>query len=415
MSELREQASRASGGHRPQGESSLPTAAALALGPAVGLGLARFGYGLILPSMRSALHWDYAVAGTLNTANAAGYLAGALCTVTLRRRYADGSLFVVGLLATVAGLAASAVSGSFLIASLFRLLSGVSAAVSLVAGAALLAHTSTTAGRGRAAMLLGVYFGGGGLGVAVSGLAVPTVLARTSAVHGWRLAWLTCAAIAAVMSLVAVPAARSLRASDTSPTRASTDRSRWPARAIAPTLTAYGLYGAGYIAYMTFIVAYLQQQGADSREVTAFWLLLGLAAVAGGFVWSPVLAAVPAGAGVALVLLPCLAGSVIPLFFASAPARMLSAVCFGTSFLSVITAATACARRVLGVRYLSHAVSGLTIAMAGGQCVGPILTGLLSDRGGGIRMGLYLSAGVVGVAMVAGLVQDLLPGEPDAE
>lgn len=54
-----------------------PLVAALGLmfGPAVSLGLGRFAYALVLPPMRSALHWSYATAGAMNTANALGYLA----------------------------------------------------------------------------------------------------------------------------------------------------------------------------------------------------------------------------------------------------------------------------------------------------------------------------------------------------
>jgi len=59
----------------------LPTllvACALALGTAVSLGLARFSYAMFLPPMREDLAWSYLTAGAMNTANAAGYLAGAL-------------------------------------------------------------------------------------------------------------------------------------------------------------------------------------------------------------------------------------------------------------------------------------------------------------------------------------------------
>ena len=51
--------------------STLRVAAALALATAVSLGLARFSYGLLLPPMRADLGWSYALAGGMNTANAA--------------------------------------------------------------------------------------------------------------------------------------------------------------------------------------------------------------------------------------------------------------------------------------------------------------------------------------------------------
>jgi hypothetical protein len=56
---------------------ALGTLAALALAPAVGLGVARFAYALALPDMSADLGWDYAEAGRMTAANALGHLAGA--------------------------------------------------------------------------------------------------------------------------------------------------------------------------------------------------------------------------------------------------------------------------------------------------------------------------------------------------
>lgn len=61
----------------------LLVALGLALGPAVALGFARFAYALLLPPMRSALGWSFATAGVMNTANAAGYLIGAVTAVSV--------------------------------------------------------------------------------------------------------------------------------------------------------------------------------------------------------------------------------------------------------------------------------------------------------------------------------------------
>ena len=58
--------------------TTLVLALGLAASPAVALGFARFAYGLLLPGMRADLSWTYTQAGLMNTANAGGYLAGAL-------------------------------------------------------------------------------------------------------------------------------------------------------------------------------------------------------------------------------------------------------------------------------------------------------------------------------------------------
>src|SRR5258708_10981042 len=77
----------------------LPTlmlAAGLSMGSAIALGLARFAYALLLPSMKSDLGWSFAQAGAMNTANAFGYLLGALAFPRLSRRWTASALFVGG-------------------------------------------------------------------------------------------------------------------------------------------------------------------------------------------------------------------------------------------------------------------------------------------------------------------------------
>jgi Uncharacterised MFS-type transporter YbfB len=95
------------------GRSAWWVAGGLALGPAVALGLARFAYGLLLPAMRSDLDWSYGLAGTMTTANALGYLLGALVAAPLSAHLGGLGPVVVGLLSdgpggVHAGLAASA-------------------------------------------------------------------------------------------------------------------------------------------------------------------------------------------------------------------------------------------------------------------------------------------------------------------
>ncbi len=59
----------------------------LALAPAIGLGIGRFAYSLVLPDMRDSLGWSYSTAGFMNTVNAIGYLAGALGAAPFVKRY----------------------------------------------------------------------------------------------------------------------------------------------------------------------------------------------------------------------------------------------------------------------------------------------------------------------------------------
>ena len=95
--------------------------AGLAMGPAVALGLGRFAYALLLPAMRADLGWNYAQAGAINTANAAGYLAGALMAAPIAARLGEKRSFVLGLVITAAALTATGATADFLAISVLRL------------------------------------------------------------------------------------------------------------------------------------------------------------------------------------------------------------------------------------------------------------------------------------------------------
>ena len=86
---------------------------ALSLGPAVSNSFARFAYALLLPAMRNELGLSYSQAGSLNTANALGYLAGSLLTVRTVSRVGNRRLFSIGMVVTVVALIGSGFAASF--------------------------------------------------------------------------------------------------------------------------------------------------------------------------------------------------------------------------------------------------------------------------------------------------------------
>ena len=91
---------------------------ALSLAPAVSTSFARFAYALILPAMRADLDLTYSQAGSLNTANALGYLVGALFCARYVPRFGNRRLFGFGMVVTVLGLRAWPWSISSRLASL---------------------------------------------------------------------------------------------------------------------------------------------------------------------------------------------------------------------------------------------------------------------------------------------------------
>ncbi len=373
----------------------------LALGPATALGLGRFAYALLLPSMRRDLHWSFATAGAMNSANAVGYLAGSLVASMVARRCGARRGFVGGLGVTVVALLATAGTGDTAALVALRALSGVSGAITFITGASIVAEAVSASASRRAATLLGVYFAGGGAGIVASGITIPALLSATGAASGWRWGWVLIAAIGVVALAVALPAALTSREPLTPPV---VDR-RWPVGQLIPLLVCYGLFGAGYIAYMTFNVAFLQRGGAGAREITTFWVLLGASSIASVVAWAGPISRLRGGRGPAVLMCVVAAGALLPIVSRSSAAAVASALLFGGSFLSVVTAVTAVARRSLQPHHWTSAIAGLTGAFALGQCLGPVLSGVLSDSPAGLSAGMSVSVALLLAGSFVALAQ----------
>jgi predicted MFS family arabinose efflux permease len=371
----------------------------LALGPAVALGLGRFAYALLLPSMRATLHWSFTTAGAINTANALGYLAGALIAVPVARRIGARRAFLTAIAVTALALLGSAASGNTVLLAGLRLVAGVTGAVAFVTGGGLVAELGSGQSPRRATWLFGVYFSGAGAGIVLSGLTVPPLLTATTAGAGWRWGWVMLAGLSGLALAGSVPAALACGEPATPP---ASER-RWPVRSLTAVMASYTLFGVGYIAYMTFIVAFLTGRGARTGEISVFWMVLGAAAVGGGFAWPPLIARLRGGRGLAVILTVVAVGAALPLVLSSEVPALVSALAFGSSFLAVVTAATALARRALARHHWAPAIGTLTVAFAIGQSVGPVLAGALSDSTSGLRLGLAVSAGTLALGALLSL------------
>ena len=370
-------------------------ALALSLGAAVSLGVTRFAYGLLLPPMRDDLGWSYTLAGTMNTVNAVGYLLGALLTPVLMRRLGPSLLFLWGgwLATLLMGVAGFLVEPGALLAQ--RLLAGVLSAFQFIAGG-LLAARLAARDTARGSLLLGLYYGGAGLGIVASALAVPLLLHMADAqAHAWAWAWWGLALLCALASaFMAWP----MRVLNESPAPAgevvgaSLARSSASPRDMGWLLLGYGLFGAGYIGYMTFSVALLREQGLSALGITTYFTLLGVAVVVAPRVWAGLLDRERGGGAFARLNALLAVAALLPVLASGWAVALVSGLLFGVGFLSVVASTTAFVRHNLPPALWARGISRFTICFAVGHIVGPVLTGLISDGPGGLARGLVFSA-----------------------
>lgn len=384
--------------HPPElgGREAVVLAVWVSLAALVSLGITRFAYGLLLPPMRDDLGWSYTLAGAMNTANAAGYLLGALTLPRLMARWG-----VVRVLLWGVGLASlfMVASGGFVQAPVLlaqRLLAGVASAWAFVAGGVLAARLGALRPE-RAGWLLGLYYGGTGWGIVISALGVPVVLSQAASwPHAWQAAWLVLGACCALATWRLMRRRHRLEqvlqlAMPSGPATASPGKGLpWSRMSLA--LAGYGLFGVGYIGYMTFVVALLREQGHGSGTITAFYALLGLAVVASSRIWSGLLDRARGGGALATLNALLAVATGVPVLTDAPWALWGSGALFGAVFLSIVASTTAFVRHNLSPEQWTQGIAAFTLVFAAGQIVGPTVVGWVADGAGGLVRGLGWSA-----------------------
>jgi predicted MFS family arabinose efflux permease len=380
----------------------------LSLTPTVGLGIGRFAYALVLPDMRDTLGWSYSAAGFMNTINAVGYLAGALIASKLIQRFGLSAAVRWGTLACVLSLALCAMSGNFMVLSLARLLAGLGAAVAFVASGAL-AATIAQSRPERANFLLSLFYAGPGLGILASGLIAPFVLQAFGPGSWWIVWWaMTLLSIAMTIPLLLAPF-------DAGAGLAGAVSTKIAIRPLQIYLTGYFLFGAGYIAYMTFMIAYVRDGGGGAPAQSAFWCLIGVSAFATPWVWRRVLARNSGGGSTAIIQGVNAIGAALPLFGHSPLLLAISALVFGVAFFAVVGSTTAFVRFNYPPAEWPTAIAVLTIAFGIGQILGPIVTGAITDAFGSLSYALNVSAAMLAVvAMASAFQRRLAPASKSA-
>lgn len=251
----------------------------------------------------------------------------------------------------------------------------------------------------RAGFYIGLYYGGTGLGIALSALLVPAALATAHAhgvSHAWQWAWLALG-IACLLATAFMA---------------------WPAKAIGEErpvhgaargfaikdfvfgLAGYGMFGVGYIGYMTFVVALLKQQGMSAGLITVFYLMLGLAVVASARIWARLLDLYHGGQSLAILNALLAVAVILPALSRAAPIVFISGLVFGAVFLSVVASTTALVRHNLPPASWSAGISAFTTVFALGQIAGPIVVGAIADGPAGLERGLMVSAAALLIGAV---------------
>ena len=390
------------------------TALALAFGAAIALGISRFAYTLFLPLMRADLDWSYLTAGNMNTGNAIGYFLGALiCPWIFDRcqlRYVIlGAVFVTVFLVATLGFLISA-EMIFTI----RLLVGITSALIFISGGILAAQLSELHPN-QSGWILGIYYGGVGLGIFLASILVNPIemfASKQGYSHAWQFSWIGIALIASLLMLLMIKPIGSFYILEISTPKSemiAISKSIW-------MNLGYLLFGIGHIGYMTFVIAFLKEVGLEASTVSSFYALLGLCLMVSSRLWSTMLDRYRGGEVLAVVNglmgLACLIPAFIVILLGQVGQNdlliviiFISGMLFGLAFITAVSSTTAFIKHNYPVTQWSGGIRLFTILFAIGQMLGPLMIGYIADYGGGLVVGLIVSGVILFLGSFSALQQ----------
>ena len=377
------------------------------------LGLARFAFGMLLPSMRDALAMSYDQMGYLGTANFAGYLFSVAVTPLLLRRFTPRVLITVGLLLISICMLGISWSKSYPSVFLFYALVGVGSGLANIPIMVLVSYWFRRDRRGQAAGLIVI---GSGFAIIFSGALVP-YLNASFAENGWRVGWLVLGTLVFLVALVAGSLVRNdpvemalepcgtIQAMDYDP---SANQGDFDALHVLVYLGAlYFVFGATYVVYGTFIVTTMVEEYAYAEASAGmFWSWVGFFSLFSGIIFGPLSDKIGRKGGLMAVfgvqsLAYILAGSRL-----GTTAVFVSVVLYGVAVFAIPAIMAAAVGDYFGKAKAATAFSVITFCFAVGQTIGPAIAGVAAEASGTF-MPSYLASGVL--AALAALGATRLP------
>ncbi len=382
------------------------------------LGFARFGYTMILPSMKSGLALTDSQAGDLAMGNMAGYLVLALTAGFLSSHFSP-RIIISGFMALVsAAMLATGLAPDYMSALAGRIFAGMGSGGANVPMIGLVMSWFAGSKRGFAA---GITVSGSSFALVITGLAIPVIL-KSGGPEGWRYSWYF---LSAMTLLIAIACALLLRnkPAEMNLTAIGESGSHAAAESIVPEpiikswhyiyrtfdvwhlAVIYTLFGFSYIIYATFFVRYLNwEAGFTVESAGRLWSIVGAVSIASGFIWGTFSDRAGRKYGLAAVFMLQFLCYLVFGVWKAMPGYYLSALIFSLTAWSIPAIMAAAAGDILGAKLAPAALGFLTLFFGIGQMFGPFTAGRIADAYGSYTIAFVVAA----LASLAGGVLSLM-------
>ena len=363
------------------------------IGLFIGVGVARFSYTSLLPSMLEDDTLTLTFAGILASVNYVGYLSGALFAIFIKDLNSKVKYYRIGLVLCVITTVILGITTNETLWLISRVIAGFGAAMSLVVGGAIVMVKLDFKDKTKA---MGINFSG----IAIA-LALSDVIARSTLYFSsWHMSWVVLSIIAAVVVLYPLYI---LSSDDVKVNKNSTkylDKNLFSGFVVVLIL-AYFTAGVGMVIQGTFLPTIIKSLPGLESIAGLTWLIVGLAGIPSSIIWMRMAHKHGSVNIIIIAMVLQTIGILIPTMTNSIYLNLLSGVLYGGTFVGLVALFMHLGGKLAGDNPVIL-MGALTTAYGIGQVSAPLYAVALTEYSGDYNYALYITAAIMclGVLML---------------
>lgn len=382
------------------------------------LGLGRFAFGMLLPSIREALNLTYTQMGLIGTGNFAGYLFAVLISGAIVKYV--GAKWLIFLALNMVGLTMilSSLSEEFEYLLLMYTLTGIGSGASNVPIMALISSWFVRRLRGFAA---GIIVSGNGFAILITGRLIPFLNEVSEPFQGWRTSWLVLGIVVILVAFLCLLIIRDkpeqvglkqvgVKNNEDSilTTGIQKETSIYRRGIIYYLGLIYFIFGYTYVIYTTFVVTVLVLEKGFSEQVAGnLWSAIGFLSIFSGPLFGHISDKFGRKTGLIIVfffqfIAYLFIGLKLPVIF-----LYLSIGLFGIVAFSIPAIMAATVYEYVKPEFAASAFGFVTFIFGIGQILGPSVAGSLADFTGSFSSSFFMASVF---AVIAILLSSFLKG-----
>ena len=352
----------------------------------IGVGVARFSFTSLLPSMLSTDALSLTFAGVLASMNYAGYLAGSIFAIFIKDINTKIKYFRLGVILCVLSTVVMGITINEVFWLLGRVIAGFGSAMLLVVGAAIVMTKLNFEDKTKA---MGIYFSGIGIALVSSDIISRYVLSFSS----WENSWIVltfCALFLAFYPLYILSFDKEISQKN--------EKHPFNKALFSPfvlvLIVAYFTEGVGFVIQGTFLPTILKSIEGLETVAPLSWLLVGLAGIPSSIIWMR-LAHKYGSINIIIIAMSLqIIGILIPTLTTNMYLNLFCGVLYGATFVGLVALFMNLGGKLAGKNPVML-MGALTTAYGIGQVTAPLYAVSLTQLTGNYNYALYLTALIV--------------------